>query len=470
MKRYIKSAFVITLLVLAAYSCKLGIDPSEDAQNKEGTVIITGVVVDSTSGNPVAGATVRFTFGSEELATTTNEDGKFNTDIFITGNADVRIEITKSNYKRLLIDDYLTAGQSIDLGVINLERSENAIDASGDAAVIVLSAISNGSIGILESGSPVTSVLTFLVQDSVGTAIDLQHKATVNFSIVGGPGGGEYISPVSGVTNAFGIVSTTLTSGLSAGAVQVSAMIESETGNIYSNPVSVVIHGGFPDDAHFSIAAEQLNIPGGIENWVVEDNITAYVGDKYSNPVKPQTAVYFESTGGIMEAEVFTNALGRGTNILTTSAPFPNHPTYGLGFATITASTRDENSEFITTDMLILFSGKPQTINLTPSSFIIPNAGSETFHLLILDPNGNPIAGGSSISIRVEGEGVSGGETFEVYDGYFPGDGTSDFYFVVSDTDPDENKQQPVSIVIQITISYGGNSFTVETAYSGISY
>lgn len=468
MKRYIKSALVFIFLAFAAYSCKLGIDPSEDAQNKEGTVNITGVVVDSTSGDPIAGATVRFTFGAEELAITTNEDGEFNTDIFITGNADVRIEITKSNYKRLLIDDYLTAGQSIDLGVINLERSDNAIDASGDAAAIVLSATSNGSIGISVVGSIRTSVLTFLVHDSVGTPVDLQHKATVNFSIVGGPGGGEFISPTSSVTNAFGIVSTTLTSGLSAGVVQISAMIENQNGNIYSNPVSVVIHGGFPDDAHFSIAAEQLNIPGGL--WVVEDNITAYVGDKYSNPVKPQTAVYFESTGGIIEAEVFTDGLGRGTNILTTSAPFPNHPTYGPGFATVTASTRDENFEFITTDMLILFSGPPQTINLTPSSFVIPNAGSETFHLLILDPNGNPIAGGSTISIRVEGEGVSGGETFEVYDGYFPGNGTSDFYFVISDTDPDENKQQPVSIVIQITIAYGGNSLTVETAYSGISY
>lgn len=468
MKKYFKYGLVFTFVLFTVYSCELGIDPTENAQNKEGTVKITGVVVDSTSGNPVSGATVRFTFGSEELAITTDENGEFSADIFITQNSDIRIEITKSNYKRLLIDDYLTAGQTIDLGVINLERSENSIDASGDPATVVLSAISNGSIGILESGSPVTSVLTFLVQDSIGTPVDLSHKATVNFSIVGGPGGGEFISPTSGVTNAFGIVSTSLNSGLSAGVVQISAMIERETGNIYSNPVSVVIHGGFPDDAHFSLAAQQLNIPGRI--WVVEDNITAYVGDKYSNPVKPETAVYFESTGGIMEAEVFTDALGRGTNILTTSAPFPIHPQYGPGFATVTASTRDENFNFITTDILILFSGPPQNINLTPSSFVIPNGGSETFHLYIDDPNGNPIAGRSGISIRVEGEGVNGGENFEVVDGYFPGNGTTDFYFVVSDSDPDNNEQQPVSIVIQITIAYGGNSLTVETSYSGISY
>ena len=64
-----------------------------------------------------------------------------------------------------------------------------------------------------------------------------------------------------------------------------------------------------------------------------------YVGDKYSNPVRPGTSVYFETTHGIIEGSDLTDSLGRATVTLFNSA-FPNLDEINLIFKVTAINNR----------------------------------------------------------------------------------------------------------------------------------
>jgi hypothetical protein len=217
---------------------------------------------------------------------------------------------------------------------------------SGDPVSIYLADITSTVIGVKESGSVETTRITFVVQDSSGIPIDEDHSVVVNFELGAGPGGGEFLSPYSVETNSEGLAAVNLTSGIKAGAVQVIAKINFLSNVITSLPVGVTIHGGLPDYDHFSIAPEDLNFPG-YNIFGLTDPITTFVGDKYANPVRPETAVYFTTTGGIIQGSALTDESGIGVVDLISALPHPIHPTLGAGFATVTASTIDENSNNI---------------------------------------------------------------------------------------------------------------------------
>ena len=133
------------------------------------------------------------------------------------------------------------------------------------------------------------------------------------------------------------------------------------------------------------------------------------MGDKYANPVRPGTAVYFTTTGGIIEGSTLTDDQGIGSVQLISSAPQPNDPVLGPGFGRITATTVDENQTVISDETVVLFSGVPQ-ISINPTSFDIPNGGTQLFTYTVSDQNNNPLVEGTTIVVQVEGEdtGASG--------------------------------------------------------------
>jgi len=273
-----------------------------------------------------------------------------------------------------------------------------------------------------------------------------------------GPGGGEFLSPYSAPTIIDGKVAATLTSGTKAGAVQVIAEFDIGGEIIASLPVAITIHGGLPDYDHFSIAPELLNFAG-YYNFGLMDQITAFVGDKYANPVRPQTAVYFTTTGGIIEGSTLTDFQGIGSVELISALPMPFHSTLGAGFATITASTVDENSATISRETIVLFSGTPQ-VSVTPTSINIPNAGSQSFSYYVGDQNGNPLAGGTSITVSVEGDDVDaqGDLSFTLPDTQSPA--WTQFNFLVYDI-VDSVVTKPVTIRIATTGPNGDGFITI---------
>src|SRR5206468_7073605 len=127
-------------------------------------------------------------------------------------------------------------------------------------------------------------------------------------------------SPDTVSTDSDGLASVTVTSGTLAQAVQVRAQITGTA--IHSEPVRVAIHGGLPNANHFSFAVERKNVPGLV--FLILDPITALVGDRYGNPVQEGTAVYFTTTGGVIQGSAPTDDHGLAKVDLVTGNPFPN--------------------------------------------------------------------------------------------------------------------------------------------------
>lgn len=218
------------------------------------------------------------------------------------------------------------------------------------------------------------------------------------------PDGGEFLDPIKVRTNEFGQVSTSLTSGTKAGVVQLIAEINLDGKIIKSRPVAIAIHGGLPESNHFSVAVARLNFPG-YNIFGLTNSLTAYVGDRYGNPVRPETIVYFTTTGGIIEGSATTDVLGTGSVTLISAEPRPLHQIYGPGFATVTASTGDENNLTIKDSCLVLFSGYP-VLNISPTTFDIDNLGMQSFTYWVSDQNENPLASGTSIKVSIDGDNI----------------------------------------------------------------
>jgi hypothetical protein len=298
--------------------------------------------------------------------------------------------------------------------------------------------------------------MVFEVQDSSGKPVDLAHSVEVSFRIGSGPGGGEFIYPPKARTDAKGRVTANIVSGTKAGVVQIVAESNVGSKTIRSLPVVIVIHGGLPDSAHFSIAPEKLNFPG-YNVFGLRNKITAYVGDKYGNPVKPGTAVYFTTTGGIIEGSALTNEQGQGSVDLISAEPRPVHPVLGPGYAVITATTADENQRTIKAETIVLFSGIPQ-ITVEPATFDIPNLGSQVFNYTVSDQNGNPLAGGTTIRVTIDGKDIRALGDLDITIPDTRDRSWTRFSFAIQDTTSD-TVERPV--LIRISASGPNGSATV---------
>jgi hypothetical protein len=406
LKKHLVGIALLLSFSLIVNSCESDtqVTGGEDEPQTEKTVKLSGQVVSQLTGVPIDSAQVWVNGLPGQLLFYTDSQGKFNRDITITSSVNLTLVVAKTYYITDSVNVYVSGNSDVTVPTIELEYKSTSSVPSGDPVSVFLLAQSASSIGVKESGAEETARITFVVQDSAGVPIDLDHSIDVRFKFGAGPGGGESLSPSSIKTNNSGQAAVNLTSGTKAGTVQIIAEITLGSKNITSLPVAIAIHGGLPDYAHFSIAPEKLNFPG-YNIFGLTDPITAFVGDKYANPVRSLTSVYFTTTGGIIEGSIQTNSLGIGTSSLISALPKPNHSTWGPGFATITATTADENSLNISRDILVLFSGVPQ-LSASPNSFTIEEGGIVTFSYTLSDQNANPLAGGTTINVSVEGEDV----------------------------------------------------------------
>ncbi len=436
----ISLAFLITLT-----GCKKAVEP-ETAQQK--TVTLKGQVLESLTNMPVANAVVRALGITPTLITYTDSMGRYEFKFNVEVETNIQVIAFKEGFEPDTSNVLAVPGRIIDVPTLILKRTTPETPTSGEPASIVLVSQSAKNIGVKGSGSVETAQLVFEVQDSSGKPIDLAHSVEVNFRIGSGPGGGEFVYPPKARTDGKGRVSVNVVSGTKAGVVQIVA--ESFVGNrtLRSSPVVVVIHGGLPDSAHFSIAPEKLNFPG-YNIFGLTNKITAYVGDKYGNPVKPGTAVYFTTTGGIIEGSVLTDNRGQGSVNLISAEPRPVHPTLGPGYAVITATTADENQRTIKAETIVLFSGVPQ-ITVSPTNFDIPNLGSQVFNYTVSDQNGNPLAGGTTIKVLIDGKDIRALGDLDVTIPDTRDRSWTRFSFAVQDTTADTTSR-PVLIRISTT-------------------
>ena len=308
---------------------------------------------------------------------------------------ELTVRATKDGFTSTSTNVLALADREINVPTLRIAPLGEEEPESGKASNILLLDQSDTSIGVLGSGSREVANLTFQVADSSGRPVVLDKGATINFRFGVRPNGGEFISPTTAQTDNNGEVKVNLSSGTRAGVVQLIAETVVDGRTIVSRPVSVSIHGGLPDQTHFTLAPARFNFPG-LTKYGLTNAISVTVGDKYANPVKPGTAVYFTTEGGIIEGSTLTNATGQGSVSLISANPVPNR-----GIAVVTASTADENQNVVTDRIPVVFSGTP-VVTVSPSVASL----DQTYSLTVEDFNGNPLAPGTTLSVRAEGTKV----------------------------------------------------------------
>jgi hypothetical protein len=468
MKKYLTGSLILILTSLFIFSCKSTTEPV-DTGTGEGEATISGIVVDNTTGSIIQGAEVNIYNGSSVIGKTTDAEGRFAANLTIEKSKEILVYTKLNGYYSDSTNVSATAGVETKV-TIKLQKKTVGADISGNPASIVLVSTSAQNIGIKGSGSVESAYVTFEVQDSSGNSINMSSSVLVNFVLGLCPGGGEYINPTAVKTNANGRVTVSISSGTKAGVIQFIAMINFNGTEIISKPVNIAVHGGHPDQTHFSVATQYLNIPG----WHIDafpNTITAIVGDKYANPVKPKTAVYFTTTGGIIEGSALTNDMGLAPVTLLSGNPRPVHPLLGAGFAEITATTADENKNVVIGKTIVLFSGEPR-ITVSPTQFPnIPHAGSTTIYYTVKDLNDNPIAPGNSITVSVvEGSKVyvAGDVNFSTMD--TQSKDATNYSFRIFDGDTGVGDYiGPRTASIQIKVQ-GPNGYTTATISGTLDY
>ncbi len=484
---------------------------------------ITATVVDK-YGNPIVGENVLFnanmgTIGNEAI-----------TDL----NGQAQVGFSAGSRAGTAI---ITARVGSDISsVLNLNIQ------SGDADAIELLSIEPRELGVLGSGTAQTTNIEFIVKDNAGNPV---NGRSVQFSLGDtGLNGGESLIFNSAVSNN-GVVATILRTGVVSGTVDVIASVENSNATAIAR---VPIVSNTPDAKHLSLAAEFLNIAGGVQ-FGIENLITAFVGDRYGNVVVSDTSVSFVSEGGLIgqsvgQAFTTTTVLGRATAILQSAAPttpnlkglpFTASSGYSCsdyrfitgsnqtlcgnpGFTTVVAYTTgsesytdlngngrydanepyedltepyidandsgqfeegelyidvDQNNRFtgangqfdsnttIWSSVQILFSARTQVPTVTPTSFAIPNGGTQQFlvsgfdNLSLSDIYGNALVSGTNITITSSGGILSGATAFEIDD--IAGRGLPEFLFALSSEPPDEEGKYPQAkdVVITIKITSG---------------
>lgn len=461
MKKYILYSLFISLSI-AFFAC-------EGAGNKD--AVITGQVTDVSTGDPIADATVAITSPAEHTDfSKTDELGKYELDgININDVTDISITASATNF--ISKSRNLTVAPEDVQSNVNFELlSEDAEDDGGGedggevsgkpagAAAIILESISADAINIRQTGGNISSRFVFSVVDSAGRAIDTEGAVDVSFSILKGPGGGETVIPSKVRTNAEGKVVTSLFSGDSAGVVRVRAIVDRQDVGItvISDPILVAINGGFPSPDRFFVGSINTNLEGfGIisdNNAALEYPIVASVGDKFGNPVKVGTAVDFRTVGAaIIEGSALTDDFGSATVKLRPDGSRPTSHPDGAGYFNVIAKTVDENNNFVSRELRLLFTSSAASITINPTSVNIPSGGSQSFSYTVTDINGNPMAAGTNIGVSVAtGIGATGDVGFTLGDFTQPGPGRTEFGFTVSDTDDESSDEVGTSITISV--------------------
>ncbi len=415
-----------------------------DAIGGGGDATLSGQVVNAETNRPISGATVQIL--SMRVEERSDSTGAYRASVGVDSMMQIRVVAFKTGYAADTVTVNVEPGQTVTVPPLLLREGAAGDGTSGPAASITLAPRSSQSVGVSGTGSNETASLTFVARDGDGRPVDAAHAVNISVSIIQGPGGGEFLSPAAPATvrtNANGEAAVTLTSGTAAGVVQVETRATVEGRVIRSQPISLVIFGGFPDEAHFSVLATKRNFPG-LAVQGITNAMEAIVGDRYGNPVQPGTQVYFTTTGGVIGGASATNDAGRASVMLTAANPLPRQ----TGFGTVTARTAGPNGVQVQTSSEVLFSGTPR-ITLQTAGMAV---GSYQF--TVEDELGHPLSSGTSITVTVDGENIttSGQMSATLGDVVTAGPGRTQFQFTVR---PVPGSETP-PVITQIKIETSG--------------
>lgn len=456
------SGLFILLLVSITLS---GCDAFSSDDDDSGLVTLTGQILNRTTNNPVQNGFVIVM--PQNLMFEADSLGNFDFDVRVDSTMDLQVEASADGYLSESYPVLAVAGRTTAVPLFSLLPIAPEAATSGKASNIILLEQTVNSIGVRESGSEEQASLTFQLADSLGRPVILDETVDVNFRFGAQPGGGEFISPTRAQTDNNGVVTMTISAGTRAGIIQIVAEASIDGNVIRSQPVAVSVHGGMPDQAHFSLGPAVRNFPG-LLAFGLTNSMSVIVGDKYSNPVRVGTAVYFSSTHGVVGGSTLTDDTGQGSVNLLSANPLPAD-----GIAHITARTADDQQNEVFATTPVVFSGAP-VMSVTPSSARV----NQVYTVSLTDINGNPLAPGTSFSVSVTGTAIQVGGTTNTsiedtaflggmnYEHVVRGPGVTEFSFVISENIDPQNPVTPIVNAIEIA-SNGPNGQLILVLGSG---
>ena len=450
------------------------------------TGLVEGRVYDNQTRQPLFNTTVLLTSPLITDSLVTTGDGNYSFSIDLNGQQSLAggLKFEKNGYRSQTISFNVAAG-GITINDVYLNRDTGTgvrhDSGTGSAHSIALVSLSTNQISVIAVGGTESAIIVWEVRDSLGFPIDIDHRDTVTFELVGTPvAGGAYVSPASALTNASGRVATTINGGTVSGDLQfIATLRRDEDGQIIqSTPILITVNAGLPDQAHFTIGVAHFNFPG--YDWVGHINtFTVLVGDRWTNPVRENTAVYFNTTVGVVDASGFTDPNGfthagnhSGDVTLYSGNPRPDDPVYGAGYLRVHAFTHGLNQVVVSDSILVLSSGRSQISQPVPNTFAVPAGGSSgPISFTVSDENGNPLAEGTHVTVTLQytpppnsniNLTVNGNVDVTLGDGYFGGPVITQFSFrVVDQTIGGVPSQVPVTVIIHVT-SPNGNPGDVQ--------
>ncbi len=471
---------------------------------QRGSTSVTAYVTNSL-GEPAEGYEVTFLASAGTITETVSSVAGQATATYFAGTAGGRISIKAGTFAFIASDGTLNSSGAQDELIITV--------ASGPAAAFEIVSIAPQRLGLKGSGSNEVATLTFRLTDSAGNPV--ADGQTIDFSLDAPTGGAEFLSSSSTPT-IDGEAFVLLASGSVAGVATVTASTETTTGTI-ATEARVTMGYSKPDQKHIGIAAETLNVPG-LVTFGLENKITAYIADRFSNPVPAGTPVYFASECGIMALEDIdgiatnlTSNFGIASATSITAAPASDlcrmliwtegeeaftdsngngmydtgEPHEGIGEPYIdandnsnfdseelyfdldgngqytAANTTWDNDTFVWTSQNVLWSGNTAAPVITPSSFELKEEESVSFTYTVSDVNGNPLPGGTSISASSDCNATTliGDTSVTLAEVITPGPGTTNFKLTLIGPSPAGSFQlESCSLTVSVTSDSNGNA------------
>ncbi len=447
--------------------------------------IINGYVFDS-SNQPLENVTVTFS-GAEAEPVFSGPDGSYSYSYALTdGRTEEIISATfeRSGYERYIRTNIqIRANETTTIPNTVLTETSDTVSGAGEPYAIQIESIGSEHIYVTESGLPEITDINVFVTDVRGAIIDDLHSIVIHFDLGLNPGGGVTVYPDI-VQTVGGRATSYLQAGTVAGPVQMNIWFEREDGYVAQvDPVQIAIWGGFPVDENFSVALEKVNIAG--MRWTgLLDEVTAYLGDKYNNPVAPGTVVYFTSAYCYIEGSNNTDNLGRAAVQFVAAEKRPDPSvdpdsaivrvyatTYGQpGHGETTVL---EDLHYQTGIMLTGITDYIDIIRLSPSQTSYDDTTTVfNFEYHVSDVYGNPLVKDSRIYVQPAIGSVSGDIYVEMNDTQYRGDGATVFYFtwVAPDIDDVETWGKDEIITIKVVTPDDGNgnrNATVTIPYGG---
>jgi hypothetical protein len=483
-----------SLLLTAALGMLLAACKTDSTTNPgTGHASIVGQVRDVTTANILGKVTVTAVdlsgANATQTASTDTVAGQYSFTFQVDSSASVLLSYSLTGYRDTSMIVTITSGVATPGNMYLTPKSVLGIPGSnggtGLPQTIAFLGANPQQISVYGVGGLETSLLQWEVRDSLGIPIDASHAITLSVAIVNGPGGGEYVSPTNVTTNKNGQAYNTINAGTKSGPLQVvatgSVTVNGVTRTISSSPVKVIIASGYADQAHFTLAAPIYNLPI-LHTAGFRNKVNVLVGDKYSNPVATNTAVYFSSTAGVIQPSVFTTVDGQGSVDLISGNPEPfgqyADPVLGDGYHWITAKTMGDASTVIKDSIRVLWTYRSLITSLNPTTFDIANGGFQDFTFTVADYLGHPLSSGTSITVSasvapppspdtpINQVLVSFGQhgSLVLPDLTLPGAGSTNFSFRLSDGTSGilDAAGSSVSLMISVSGPNGTANFTTD--------